>query len=155
MAEQAFAFCGNASSSMLDLCCRLRLGRLSTNFATTSPKTRKSQDSAAVDTLFPGCYLRAFSGYEQGSFVPNCTFFFREILPTRVKHHLSRFLPMSLFGICCRCAARLCFCAGVGACCKRSTHEQTGKPKSPTTNGGITCQSGRRKVCCQPQRLQR
>jgi len=44
-----------------------------------------------TDDLFPEHYLRAFSGCEQGSFVPLWPFVFREMLPTRVKHHLSRF----------------------------------------------------------------
>jgi hypothetical protein len=45
------ASCGNGSSSMLDLSCLLRLGRLSTNFATRSPKTRMSQLYTVINTV--------------------------------------------------------------------------------------------------------
>jgi signal transduction histidine kinase len=38
-----------------------------------------------------GSILELFRGYEQGSCVPDCLFLFREMLPTRVKHHLTRF----------------------------------------------------------------
>jgi len=40
-----------------------------------------------------GSILELFRGYEQDSCVPDCLFLFREMLPTRVKHHLTRF-PM-------------------------------------------------------------
>ena len=49
------ASCGNGSSSMLNLSCLLRLGRLSTNFTTASPKTRKSQKCVGLDTWNGPC----------------------------------------------------------------------------------------------------
>jgi hypothetical protein len=51
MAGRDFVFCGNGFSSMLDFSCLQRLGKLSTNSVTASPKTRKSQLYIGANTI--------------------------------------------------------------------------------------------------------
>ena len=63
------ASCGNGSSSMLNLSCLLRLGRLSTNFTTASPKTRKSQKCVGLDTWNGQC-ICIRSGLASSAWMP-------------------------------------------------------------------------------------